>query len=65
MEMEMEMLILTRKQGEAIQIGDNVKVIVLDTPDDHQRIGIIVPWEVPVHRSGVYDWIQAQREIKR
>lgn len=53
------MLVLTRKQGEAIQISDDVKVIVLDTPDDHQRIGIIAPREESVDRPEVYDRIKA------
>ncbi len=53
------MLVLTRKQGESILISDDVKVIVLDTPDNQQRIGIIAPREVAVHRSEVYERIQA------
>ncbi len=51
------MRVLTRKEGESINIGDDVKVIVLDTPGT-QKIGIVVPIDVPVQRSEICDKIK-------
>ncbi len=48
------MRVLTRKEVESINIGDDVKVIVLDTPGT-QKIGIVAPIDVPVHRSEICD----------
>ena len=45
------MLILTRRIGEAINIGDDISVRVLDIQDSQVRIGINAPREVPVHRK--------------
>ena len=47
------MLVLTRKVGEAIQIGDSVSVVVLEVRGGRVRLGITAPSEVGVHRSEV------------
>ncbi|MHB8770861.1 MAG: carbon storage regulator CsrA [Syntrophales bacterium] len=54
------MLILTRKLGESIQIGDNIRITFLDIKGKQLRIGIEAPKEVMVHREEVYRMIQEQ-----
>lgn len=55
-----EMLILTRKIGESIIIGDNVKVTVLGVEGRQIRLGIDAPKEISVHRQEIYDKIAAE-----
>lgn len=45
------MLILTRKVGESIHIGDDVKVTVLGVKGGQMRLGIDAPNDVPIHRE--------------
>ena len=52
------MLILTRKLGETILIGDDIKVTILSQKGQHHRIGITAPKELPVHREEVYQRIK-------
>ncbi len=54
------MLILTRKLGESITIGDDIKVSVLGIHGRQVRIGIDAPLDVVVHREEVYVKIQAE-----
>lgn len=44
------MLILTRKKNETIDIGDNIKIVVVETRGDKVRLGIVAPKEVAVLR---------------
>lgn len=55
------MLILTRRVGETIMVGDNVTVTVLDVKGNQVRIGINAPKDVAVHREEIYDRIQRER----
>jgi len=55
------MLILTRKPGEAVLIGDEVKVTVLGVKGNLVRVGIDAPRSVPVHREEVYARIQREK----
>lgn len=48
------MLILTRRSGEAVIIGDNVRIAVLDIRGNQVRLGVEAPREVTVHREEVY-----------
>jgi carbon storage regulator len=48
------MLVLTRRAGESIVIGDEVRVVVLDVRGDTVRLGIDAPRSVQVHRAVVY-----------
>ena len=54
------MLILTRRLGESITIGDNIKVSVLGIHGRQVRLGIDAPPEVVVHREEIYVKIQAE-----
>ena len=47
------MLVLTRKLGEQIVIGDNIVISVVSVGTDRVKIGITAPAEVPVHRQEV------------
>lgn len=54
------MLILTRRIGEAINIGNDISVRILDVQDNQVRIGIAAPRDVPVHREEIFYRIQQQ-----
>lgn len=57
------MLVLTRRPGESIMIGDDVVITVLDVRGDVVRVGINAPRSVQVHREEVYRELQkANRE---
>ena len=55
------MLILTRKIGESLRIGDDVSVIVLGVKGNHARIGVDAPKSVSVHREEIYNKIQDEK----
>lgn len=55
------MLILTRRVGEKILIGDNVSIAVLGVRGNQVRIGIEAPSEVSVHREEIYHRIQQEK----
>lgn len=56
------MLILTRRVGEGLKIGDEVEVTILGIKGNQVRIGILAPKEVPVHREEIYRRIRAEKE---
>ena len=53
------MLVLTRRAGESVVIGDDIIITVLETRGDVIRLGITAPRDVQVHREEVYKELQA------
>ena len=51
------MLILTRKLGESIAIGDQIKVTLIDIQGKQVKIGVNAPKDVPIHRQEIYERI--------
>jgi carbon storage regulator len=49
------MLILTRRLGESVKIGDHVTVTVLGVNGSHVRLGFGAPKHIPVHREEIYE----------
>ena len=54
------MLVLTRRTGETLMVGDDVTVTVLGVKGNQVRIGINAPKEVAVHREEIYERIKAE-----
>jgi carbon storage regulator len=54
------MLILTRKLGESITVGDDIKITFLETKGKQVRLGIEAPPHIAVHREEVYHLIKEQ-----
>lgn len=51
------MLILTRRVGEKLKIGDDIEVVVLGVKGNQVRVGVTAPRDVEVHREEVYERI--------
>jgi len=55
------MLILTRRIGESLQIGDNVKITVLSVRGNQIQLGIDAPPEIAVHREEIYERLKREQ----
>lgn len=56
------MLVLTRKINESINIGNDIEVFIVEVKDDHVKIGIKAPKEVPIYRQEIYKAILKENE---
>ena len=56
------MLILTRKLGESIAIGDQIRVTLLEVQGKQVKIGVLAPPIVPIHRQEVFEKIQVENK---
>ena len=58
------MLILTRRVGESLMVGDDITVTVLGVKGNQVRIGVNAPRDVAVHREEIYNRIKDDDETK-
>lgn len=58
------MLILTRRAGEAVMVGDEVKVVVLGAWGSQVRLGIDAPRTVAVHREEIYERVKREENLR-
>ena len=56
------MLILTRKVGESVLIGDDISITVLSVRGNQVKLGVQAPKEVSVHREGIYQRILQSKD---
>ena len=56
------MLVLTRKKSEAIVIGDDIVITVIEIRGNKVRLGFDAPKDVPIHRNEVYEAIKRENE---
>lgn len=59
------MLILTRRVGETVMIGNDTTVTVLGVKGNQVRVGVNAPKEVPVHREEIYERIKAEEQAAK
>ncbi|MCE5976063.1 carbon storage regulator CsrA [Pseudomonas sp. JR33AA] len=58
------MLVIGREVGEVIMIGDDIRIVVVETRDGVVRFGVDAPREVPVHRAEVHKRIKESKQSK-
>jgi carbon storage regulator len=57
------MLVLGRKVGETIMIGDDIEIVVVAVEGEHVKLGIKAPREVSVYRGELYETIQKSNQL--
>jgi carbon storage regulator len=55
-----EMLVLSRKQGESIKIGENIELTIIEVIGDQIKVGIQAPKDIGIWRKELYDDIQQE-----
>ncbi len=58
------MLILTRRTGESLQIGDDIKATILGINGSQVKIGVEAPKNIDVHREEIYARIQNEKTLR-
>lgn len=56
------MLVLSRKKDESIMIDNNIEIKILSIDGDQVKLGIVAPKKVKVHRSEIFEAIQAENK---
>jgi carbon storage regulator len=56
------MLVLTRKNGESIKIGDDIEITIISSKNDQVKIGINAPKNIEVFRKEILDQIQSENQ---
>lgn len=59
------MLLLTRKKGESVMIGEDIKLTIAGVHGNQVKISIEAPREIPVHRQEIYELIQEEKRGKK
>ncbi len=59
------MLILARRNGEMIRIGDDTTIIIYKGNNGHIKVGIDAPRHIPVHREEIYQRIQKEKHSQK
>lgn len=55
------MLVITRRIGEMLRIGEDVRIVVLNVRGRYVRLGILAPKEISVHREEIYEQIKREK----
>jgi carbon storage regulator len=58
------MLVLSRKPGEEILVGDNIRITVVEVSGGRAKIGIEAPADVVIHRSELREWLEADAKTR-
>ena len=59
------MLILTRRIGETLMVGDDVSITVLGVKGNQVRVGVNAPKDIAVHREEIYERIQREKALNK
>jgi carbon storage regulator len=59
----MGMLVLSRKQGESIRIGENIELTIIEVKGDQIKVGIQAPKEIEIWRKELYEEIQSENNL--
>ena len=57
------MLVLTRKKGQSLMIGNDIEISLVDIQGDQVRIGINAPKSVPIHRKEIFEEIRDENRL--